>query len=405
MGIVIGAVTANLTHRRGAGSGQSRSDTVVVVGMGDLGQRVVDAVARCPIGRVVAAARDEERARGVAGQAALVAAIHDGAGRVEPAHIDLEDRAATATALARLEPSVIVLTASRHTWWRVPEHAAAVPYGAWLPLHVQLTRSVMEARADAGTCAPVVALPFPDAVGPVLAGAGLAPELGAGNVGEIAAKLEVLAALRHGVERTAVDVRLVAHHATERHAFSAFVSLGGTVAGPTGPPPTHACVRVGGAQLPADDVRSLFAAPYALGRGRETHALTAATTALAVQALLTDTPQRVHVPAPGGRPGGYPARLSRAGVELDLPEGLTETDARAINAVAARWDGIEHIAQDGTVTFTPAVADATERILGLRLGRLTLDDHDAVANELMARLAEPSRLPPARPDPPPRGGE
>ena len=361
---------------------------MVVVGLGDLGQRVVDALARSPIGRVVAAARDEERARGVAGQAALVAAINDGARRVEPARIDLDDRAATAAALARLEPSVIVLTASRHTWWRVPEHAAALPYGAWLSLHVQLTRALMEARADAGVRAPVVALPFPDAVGPVLAGAGLAPELGGGNVSEIAAKLEVLAALRHGVERAGVDVRLVAHHATERHAFSAFVSLGGALVGPKGPPPIHGCVRVGDAQLPADDVRSLFAAPYALGRGRETHALTAATTVVAVQALLTDAPQRVHVPAPGGRPGGYPALLSRAGVELDLPERLTEIDARAINAVAARWDGIEHIAHDGTVTFTPALADATERILGLRLGRLTLDDHDAAADELMARLVE-----------------
>lgn len=370
----------------------------MVVGLGDLGQCIVDALARSPIGRVVAAARDEERARGVAGQAALIAAIDDGARRVEPARIDLEDRAATAAVLARLEPSVIVLTASRHTWRRVPEHATAVPYGAWLPLHVQLTRALMEARADAGVRAPVVALPFPDAVGPVLAGAGLAPELGAGNVGEIAAKLEVLAALRHGVERAAVDVRLVAHHATERHAFSAFASLGGALPGPQGPPPIHACVRVDGAQLSADDVRSLFAAPYALGRGRETHTLTAATTVVAVQALLSDTPQRVHVPAPGGRPGGYPVRLSRAGVELDLPEGLTETDARAINAVAARWDGIEHIGHDGTVTFTPAVADATERLLGLRLGRLTLDDHAIVADELVARLAEPTRLPRTHPD-------
>lgn len=364
--------------------------TVVVVGLGDLGQRVVEALARAPIGRIVAAARDADRARAVAGQAALVAAIHGGARHVEPARIDLADPEATAATLAGLEPSVAVLAASRHTWWRTPEAAAAVPYGAWLSLHVPLTRALVEARNAAGTRAPVIALPFPDAVGPILAGAGLAPELGAGNVGEIAAKLEVLAAARHGVAREAVDVRLVAHHATERHAFSAFASLGGIAAGPQGPPPLHACVRVEGELLATDEVRGLFQAPYALGRGRETHTLTAAVTALTVEALLGDSPRRVHVPAPAGRPGGYPALLSRAGVALDLPDGLSEDDARAVNAVAARWDGIEQIAADGTVTFTAALADATERVLGHRLERVAVDEHDAVADELTARMARAS---------------
>jgi hypothetical protein len=370
-----------------------RADTVVVIGLGDLGQRVVDALARCRIGRVVAAARDAERARGVAGQAALVAAIHDGAHRVEAAHVDLDDPAATATALARLQPTAIVLTASRHTWWRVPRHAAALPYGAWLPLHVPLTRALMQARAAAGLQAPVVALPFPDAVGPILAGAGLAPELGAGNVGEIAAKLEIVAAARHGVDRADVDVRLVAHHATERYAFSAFASLGGAPTGPQGPPPIHACVEISGERISANDARELFSAPYALARGRETHTLTAAATALTVDALLSDTPKRVHLPAPAGRPGGYPTRVSRAGVELDLPAGLAESDARAVNSVAARWDGIERIAPDGTLTYTATVADATQRILGLRLERVTLDEQAEVAQELTALLAKDGPTP------------
>lgn len=364
------------------------ADTVVVVGVGDLGQRIIEALSRCPIGRVVAAGRDDERTRGVAGQAALVAAIHGGARHVEAAHLDLFDSAQAADTLARLAPGVIVLAASRQSWWRIPEACAGMPYGAWLPFHVPLTRALVQARDEAGTRAPVVALPFPDAVGPVLAGVGLAPDVGAGNVGEIAAKLVVVAAQRRGVGREAVDVRLVAHHATERHAFSAFASLGGSSTGRfQGPPPVHAHVSVAGEVLPPDEVRALFLAPYGLGRGRETHTLTAAVTAGTVSALLADEPRRVHVPAPRGRPGGYPARVSRAGIELDLPAGLTESDARAVNAVAARWDGIEHIGGDGTVTFTPAVADATHRALGLRLERITIDEHAAVADELTARLA------------------
>jgi hypothetical protein len=362
------------------------SDTVLVIGLGDLGHRIVDALARCPLDRLVVAGRDPGRTEGVAGQAALVAQLGDGVRHVEGAHVDLDDVAATATTLAALQPTVIVNAASRHTWWRVPDSVGPVPYATWLPLHVPLTRALMQARAAAGVAAPVVAMAFPDAVGPVLAGGGLAPELGAGNVAEIAAKLGLLAARRHGVEREAVSVRLVAHHATERHAFAAFASLG-RAPGPQGPPPVHVCVTVDGEPLDAEVARELFATPYALGRGRETHALTAATTVLTVKGLLQDVPTRVHVPAPAGRPGGYPALLSRAGVALDLPDGLTEADACAINAVAARWDGIEHIAADGTVAFTPAAADAFERLLGVRVERLGLEEHADVASELVERLA------------------
>ena len=58
------------------------------------------------------------------------------------------------------------------------------------------------------------------------------------------------------------------------------------------------------------------------------------------------------MPAPDGRPGGYPVRISAGGVTLDLPGGVPEPEAIAINATAARWDGIEQIDGEGTMTFT-----------------------------------------------------
>jgi hypothetical protein len=360
-------------------------DCILVLGLGDLGQRIVNALAHRRGGRLVAAARDGDVARAAAGQASLIATLRDGPRTVEAACIDLDEIDATAAELARLRPNVIVLAASRLTWWRVPEHAASVPYGAWLPLHVTLVRKLMEARVAAGIDAPVVALPYPDGVGPVLAGAGLAPELGAGNVLEMAAKLRSVAAERGTVPREKVDVRLVAHHAAERIAFSAFKSLGGD--GPSSPPPFLARVFLDGEALPDAVVHDDFAAPYPLPSGRATHTLTAAATAVTVDALLSPTPRKLHVPAPAGRPGGYPVTISRAGIDLDLPDDVTEQDAIAINAVAARWDGIELIAPDGTLTFTAAVSDEIERALGLRVKRITLDEQPAVADELAARLS------------------
>lgn len=345
--------------------------TVMVVGLGDLGGRCVDALARLPVERLIAVGRDADRADRVAGQAAIVAGLTGGAAAVEPLAADVSDADAFAEVLAAERPAVVVMAASRHTWWKP---APALPYGAWLPLQVSLVRALARARDLAGSDARIVNLAYPDAVGPVLAAEGLAPDLGAGNVAEMAAKL---------VRRApaGAKVSLVAHHATERYAFGAFTALGGDAPGGLagGPPPV--LVHIEG----VEDGRALFDVPHPLLEGRDVHAITAAATAGTVDALLGATPCRVHVPSPAGRPGGYPVLASRDGVALDLPPAVGEEHAIAVNATAARWDGIETIAADGCVTFTHECADAVEAALGWRLERVGAGEMDAVADELEIR--------------------
>jgi hypothetical protein len=128
-------------------------------------------------------------------------------------------------------------------------------------------------------------------------------------------------------------------------------------------------------------------AAYPLLSGRASHGLTAAATGATVRALLSEQPQRLHVPSPAGRPGGYPVWMSRAGIELDLPPGMTESEAIAVNTVAARWDGIERIERDGALVYCDWVTDAIECTLGLRLERVEPGDSDAIADDLEARLA------------------
>jgi hypothetical protein len=349
--------------------------TVLVIGLGDLGTRVFDALARLPeIERLVGAGRDEERGRARAGQTAFVAMLAGGPRDVAFEPLDLDDVAATSALLRRLDPEVVVTAASRHTWWRpfADERVDALPFGVWLPLQLVLVRKVMEAHREAGIGTRVVCLPYPDAVGPALVPLGLAPDLGAGNVAETAPKLELLA----GADRDEVRVRLVMHHAAQRVAFGRPAA---------DEPPWAAEVLVRGERLPDEDVQRLFRAPWPLPQGRDTHELSAAATAHAVRALLADEPTATHAPAPNGLPGGYPVRLSRRGVELDLPAHLTREEAIALNERAARFDGIEHIDRDGTIVFTGEVADGSERLLGLRLERVGPDEIDGVADELAAR--------------------
>lgn len=318
---------------------------MVVVGLGDLGSRVLDVLARSRrIERLVGLTRDAGRGAARVAQSRLVAAIQDG-----PRHVEFRAIGEIAEAAA-VDADVLVCGATRHTWWK--PGPVGVPYGTWLPLQLTLVRDLMRA----GPHAPVVCLPYPDGIGPALAPLGLAPAVGAGNVGETAPKLALLSGR---------DVRLVMHHACQRYAFPAFGSLGEVGADE---PPWAA--RVEG--VPEERVRELFHAPWPLPAGTATHDLTAAHAASIVEALLADAPVRAHAPAPGGRPGGYPVRISRAGIELDWPD---EREAVALNERAARWDGLERVEPDGTLVFT-------HELFGVGVSRVAPHELDAVADEL-----------------------
>lgn len=366
--------------------------TVLVAGLGDLGIRVATILARSKeIGQLVVAGRHPEIGRSVADQARLVAAVSGGAREVDFQPVDLEDRDQTAALVRRVNPDVLVISASRITWWRPmtvnPEGAvqlAGLPYGIWLPVHVALIRRIMEAVHLAGTVTLVVSLPFPDAVGPSLAPLGLAPHAGAGNVAEVAVKLGVLAAQRYKVARELVRVRLVMHHAAQRLAFASFASLGGR-SGPEGEPPWLATIEVAGHQIPQDEVTTMFNAPYGLMEGRANQELTAAAAAELVSALLGNEARLLHVPAPGGLPGGYPVLVSQDGISLDLPTGTSIGTAVEVNEAAARWDGIERIEADGTIVFTDRVREAASIVLGMRLSRVSPGEVDGVASDLLRR--------------------
>lgn len=367
---------------------------VLVAGLGDLGIRVANSLARRgAVGRLVLAGRRPEAGRAHAGQLRVIAALSGGPPIVDFEQVDLEDQAQTVDLLQRVQPDVLVLVASRATWWRPlaadPARArqlAELPYGAWLPIHVSLVRRVMEARRQAKVTTQVVSLPFPDAVGPALAPLGLAPDSGAGNVAEVASKLQVLAASEFAIEPGDVTVRLVMHHASERIAFDAFRELSGGHRD-AAEAPWIGQVTVRGERLPDRWVDQAIHAAYSLPPGVASQEMTAAATVQVVTALLSTQPELIHVPAPGGLPGGYPVTASRTGIELNLPAGITCEETIAINTCAARWDGIDTFEPDGTIVFTAAMTEITERVLGLRLDRLPPGDVDAMAAEMLQRAA------------------
>src|SRR5215472_6543651 len=132
--------------------------TILLVGLGGLGSVLLEQLAREDgIGRIVVASRNAERGAARCNLARLGALAQGRDPDIRFVPLDLRECEATAGLIQREAPDVIVSTATRMTWW-LPEllpapHADAVKragFGMWLPIHLTLTRRLMEAVRAAG---------------------------------------------------------------------------------------------------------------------------------------------------------------------------------------------------------------------------------------------------------------
>jgi hypothetical protein len=365
---------------------------VMIVGLGSLGGVLLELLARDEaIGEIVVASRDQARGEARCNLARVGALAQGTRPCIRFVPLNLDDTDHAAELVARHSPDLIVSTASMQTWWLaelLPPDArrdlARAPFGAWLPVHLSLAIKFMTAVRRADYRGSTLVASFPDVVNVVLGRVGAAPTCGLGNLDEIVPKLRYLAGERLHVLPESIRVLLVAHHALEPLVFGTGVSAGD----PRIPPYWLRLESHGQDVTGAAEAARLLFEPYPLPAGPAWHFLTAGCAVRLIRALLGEREELVHVPAPAGLPGGYPAMASRAGVRLvDLP-GLSHEEAVAINERSQSFDGIERIEADGTVHFTAEAAEVLQQLLGYNVGRLRPSESEERATELIALFRE-----------------
>jgi hypothetical protein len=358
---------------------------IMVVGMGDLSTRLLNMLLADPAtSRLVLAGRDVDAIRRRANLARFAAMNLGVIGRTEVKHVDLNNVAATAEAIAEARPEIIFMGATLQSWRVITELPKEVfaeldeaQLGPWLPMHLTLNYLLMQAVRMSGVDTKVVNAAFPDAVGPVLAKVGLAPAIGIGNVANIIPALKCGFAHAAGADPADVELRLVA-----QHYFSHYVPRFGN----SGDGAYHLTVRIRGEQVGdeidhADVFRQLRTRLQRLG-GLEGQLLTASSAMRVLSAMATDSKILAHAPAPNGLPGGYPVLVGRDGGVIDLDASLTIEEAIRINEAGQHADGIAHIDDEGTVTFTEPEMAVMKRMLGYECRTMKLSESAEWAHEL-----------------------
>ncbi|TLW94723.1 hypothetical protein FFT09_02280 [Saccharomonospora piscinae] len=359
--------------------------TVLVIGAGDMGERLAAGLAgHAAVRRLLLTGRSEAT---VTDAAVTVASGHDCL--VEPLVLDAARTDDVASLLASRAPDLVVLCASRRGPWELIDRrdAAAEAVGSAglalrLPYQLAVPLAVMRAVERTGYSNPVANLSFPDLTGPVLAALGLAPTLGLGNAGMIQLRARAAWRAEHPEAPAPPLIRVIAHHAQVFDVMRAR-------------PPARRDER---ARIYRDesgwrDDDLGYRAPALEPGVRYNHA-TAAAALAALGALLPGArPLRCSTAAPHGLPGGYPVRIADRTVSLDLPAHVPVADALAFNQRSGRGDGVERIDADGTVHFTAAARTAVAGIAAELADPLRVDALDARAALLDEVLRRPQPQP------------
>lgn len=321
--------------------------SILIVGLGDLGKRIAAGLAGyAEVDELLLAGRDAAEGPPLA---ALLAAC--GATRVRFTELDSSRPSSVESLLRRERPDVVVQCASLLSPWHLTSHPGPVAdalqsagFAAQLPAQLPLLLNLMQSARAVDFRGAVVNCSFPDVTHPVLAGLGLAPTVGTGNVSMIRAR--VCAVLRERGAGAPPEVRVLAHHA---HVTPVVLSA------PPGGEKTRPRVYLGAEGERADEL--VYAGPP-LRSDLSLNALSAASALPVIRALLPGgAPLHTSAPGPLGLPGGYPVRISGGQVQLDLPHALSLEEALDFQRRSARLDGVETIAEDGTVFFTEATRE------------------------------------------------
>jgi hypothetical protein len=336
---------------------------ILLIGLGDLGRRLSLALAaRAEVAELIIAARHVDNGRSFAGVAGVC-----GTALVSFQPIDSLDIDSVAALLAHTKPDLVLQCASLLSPWACgpspSPRARAIQnagFGLQLPAQLPAIFALMRAARMADFRGPIVNCSYPDLTHPVLARLDLAPSIGIGNAGMIAAVVQL--ALRRGQRHD--RVRVLAHHSHVTAVVTRDPSRIGS-----GPPPRVFLGDAGGSD---DDLA--YRGP-AMASSRELNAISAVHGVDVALALLPGGPTlATSAPGPHGLPGGWPVQIREGRIELDLPSHLSQEAALRECEAAAVGDGIAAIDDHGTVHFTDAARHAMSAIAPELAAPLSISD-------------------------------
>jgi len=367
-------------------------ETVMIVGLGELGGILLEYLCRIPgICRIISADINSDWGFRKTNSAILGASYLGLYPQIEFHQIDLLDVEKAADMMKKLNPVIVYNSTTLQSWWVVNELPLEIRnklyknrcgLGPWTSMHLALSYKLMKAIKMADIETYVVNASFPDVTNASLAKIDLAPTVGIGNMDLVVPYIQKTASEILQVPMSNVSVEFIAHHF---HCYSWCRAGTGWEA------PHYLRVFVGKEDVTKElgsreQLISELSKRARRPSGRQGQYLVAASSMKNILAILNDTGELTHAPGPQGLEGGYPVRLSRRGAEVVLPGHMSLQDARSLMTEAQQYDGIQEIRKNGDVVLTEEAYFTFKEILGVDFKMITIKDSYEQAKELRSKF-------------------
>ena len=362
-----------------------KQNTVMIVGLGELGGNTLEILARVPnMAKIIAADIREDWGVRKTNSAVIGASQLGLYPDIEFVQLDAFDVEKTAKVLQEVRPTILFNGMTLQSWWVItqlpPDAYQAIDdarYGPWYPMHFVPTYKLMQAVRKSGIETHVVNSAFPDLVNPALAKIGLAPTVGIGNLDNSIHGLRIAVSKMLRVPLRSVNIYWAAHHYVHYYV-SRFGNSGGA--------PYKIKIMVDDKDVTSKiNVDELLAQATTVGKrpgGVHSTPVVASSVCKIILGILFNTKELGHAPGPNGLPGGYPVRLSSGGSEVFLPGDWTLEEAIRVNDEGQVFEGAESIQGDGTVVITDKAANIFKKLLDFDCKVYTVKDCEAKAREL-----------------------
>ena len=346
---------------------------ILVTGAGRLAERTafdIALLAAKPVRVVLGARRSErDRLRWLVMTASARAAVAGRPARFAATEIDWRAPRSIARAIEAANPRILVQAASvqtpavvhdRDTPWGLLVRKAGLSVTA--VFSALLSSRVGKALALAGTDTVFVNTAYPDVVNGILAAQGIDVAFGTGNV-------EILAACfagREGIHERG-RVKVLAHHQN-------LMPFRGPPGRRGGVPPR---VWIDGVEV--EDVYERY---RSIRLTRESAIDISGFCGVPLYlATLGHFDVSAHAPGVRGRPGGYPVKVRRRKLSLDLPPGVSEAEAVAWNLAFEVRCGMV-VEPGGRAVYTGRLRDLLARHSRELAGGFHVDDLETVYPEM-----------------------
>lgn len=361
---------------------------ILITGFGNLGSQVFDMLLRVN-GKhsFLVAGRNREHIRQRMNLSIQAAAQLGFYPETDCTYLDLGNVEQIAKVVSRFKPEIVFNAATVQPWMKIKELPKPIfeklykaQAGPWLPMTLMLTYNLMKAVKQTNPDIKVINGSYPDSVNCVLEKVGLAPTIGIGNLANNIPAIRKSIAIKQDALVEQVEVLFFAHHYVS-HCISRYGNSGGAS--------FHLAAYRNSEnisqQLDLDTIFDLLPTQLKRATGQ---LLTAASAITVFDAMIHNTGTITHAPGPNGLPGGYPVRVYQKGVEVVLPKNFSLEEAIRVNESGQRFDGIDHIDQDGTVHFTDENMSILKEMLGYHCQKMPLSDTSNRAKELQAKYGK-----------------